>query len=41
MIIIRQIALKKRDLARYDEKIDENRRSYTLLPRKSEPRNAD
>ena len=28
-------------LAKYDEKTDENRRSYTLLPRKSEPRDAN
>ena len=27
-------------MARYDEKTDENRRSYTLLPRKPKPRNA-
>ena len=26
-------------LAKYDEKTDENRRSYTLLPRKPEPTN--
>ena len=26
-------------MARYDEKTDENRRSHTLLPRKSEPTN--
>ena len=28
-------------MARYDEKTDENRRSHTLLPRESEPRDAD
>ena len=28
-------------MARYDEKTDENRRSHTLLPCKSKPRDAD